>query len=162
MTHMNLLTKHVCYYLAGGKIWFLLFVLSCFSCVRLFVTSWTIAHQAPLSMELSKNTGVGCHSLLHGMFPTQELNPSLLPCKQNLYYLNHQRYVYQVLKKTKNTQIRSWPGSWWVWEEKQLRGGAVQCEIFSISFRYRYTPWKPATTSHRLKLYLRKWGEDCT
>ena len=38
-----------------------------------------VAHQAPLSMELSsKNTGVGCHCLLHGIFPTQESNPSLL------------------------------------------------------------------------------------
>ena len=28
-------------------------VLSCFSCVQLFVTLWTVAHQAPLSMGLS-------------------------------------------------------------------------------------------------------------
>ena len=29
-----------------------------------FVTPWTIAHQAPLSMKFSgKNTGVGCHFL---------------------------------------------------------------------------------------------------
>ena len=32
------------------------------------VTPWTRAHQAPLSMEFSsKNTGVGCHSLLQGI-----------------------------------------------------------------------------------------------
>ena len=29
-------------------------VLSCFSCVQLFAGPWTIAHHAPLSMELSK------------------------------------------------------------------------------------------------------------
>ena len=29
-------------------------VLSCFSRVQLFVTPWTIAHQAPLSMEFSR------------------------------------------------------------------------------------------------------------
>ena len=29
-------------------------VLSCFSCVQLFVTSWTIAHRAPLSMGFSR------------------------------------------------------------------------------------------------------------
>ena len=29
-------------------------MLSRFSCVRLFVTLWTIAHQAPLSMEFSR------------------------------------------------------------------------------------------------------------
>ena len=32
----------------------LLYVLSCFSCVSLFATPWTIAHQAPLSVELSR------------------------------------------------------------------------------------------------------------
>ena len=29
-------------------------VLSCFSCVQLFVTLWSVAHQAPLSMGLSR------------------------------------------------------------------------------------------------------------
>ena len=37
-----------------------------------------------------KNTEVGCHSLLQGIFPTQGLNPSLLHCRQILYYLTHQ------------------------------------------------------------------------
>ena len=36
-------------------------------------------HQAPLSMDsLGKNTGVCCHALLQGVFPTQGLNPHLL------------------------------------------------------------------------------------
>ena len=38
-----------------------------------------IACQAPLSMGFpSKNTGVGCHALLQGIFPTQGSNPRLL------------------------------------------------------------------------------------
>ena len=37
-----------------------------------------------------KNTGVGCHSLLQGIFPTQGSNPGLLHCSQMLYCLNHQ------------------------------------------------------------------------
>ena len=37
-----------------------------------------------------KNTGVGCHSLLQGIFPTQELNPGLPHCSQMLYCLSHQ------------------------------------------------------------------------
>ena len=42
-------------------------------------TPWIIAHQAPLSMKFySKKTGVGCHFLIQGIFPTQGLNPSLL------------------------------------------------------------------------------------
>ena len=37
-----------------------------------------------------KNTGVGCHSLLQGIFPTQGPNLGLLHCKQILYCLSHQ------------------------------------------------------------------------
>jgi len=42
------------------------------------------------SDSLSKNTGVGCHSLLQGIFLTQNrLNPGLLHCRQILYHLSH-------------------------------------------------------------------------
>ena len=37
-----------------------------------------------------KNTGVSCHSLLQGTFPTQGSNLGLRQCKQILYHLNHQ------------------------------------------------------------------------
>jgi len=37
-----------------------------------------------------KNTGVGCHALLQGIFPTQGSNPGLLHCRWILYYLSHQ------------------------------------------------------------------------
>ena len=53
-------------------------VLSYFNCDSVFATLWTIAHQVPLSMgSPGKNTGVGCHFLLQGIFLTQGLNP---PC----------------------------------------------------------------------------------
>ena len=39
-----------------------------------------LAHQVPLSWDFtSKNTGVGCHFLLQGIFLTPGLNPRLLP-----------------------------------------------------------------------------------
>ena len=37
-----------------------------------------------------KNTGVGCHALLQGMFPTQGSNPGLPQCRLIFYHLNHQ------------------------------------------------------------------------
>ena len=40
--------------------------------------------------SLGKNTGVGCHALLQGIFPTQELNWGLLHCRQILYQLSYQ------------------------------------------------------------------------
>ena len=40
--------------------------------------------------SLGKNTGVGCHALLQGIFPTQGLNPGLPYCRQILYHLSSQ------------------------------------------------------------------------
>ena len=37
-----------------------------------------------------KNTGVGCHALLQGTFPTQGSNPGHPHSRQTLYHLNHQ------------------------------------------------------------------------
>ena len=37
-----------------------------------------------------KNTGVGCHAFLQGIFPIQESNPGLLHCRQILYQLSYQ------------------------------------------------------------------------
>ena len=37
-----------------------------------------------------KNTGVGCHALLQGIFSTQRSNPGLLHCRWIFYHLSHQ------------------------------------------------------------------------
>ena len=91
--------------------------LSRFGHVQFFVTPWTVALQVPLSgclqlcpilcdpMDCSppgsslcpwdspgKDTGVGYHALLQGIFATQELDPyllHLLHCSQLLYPLSH-------------------------------------------------------------------------
>ena len=64
------------------------------SCPDSFVTPWIVAHQSLLSMGFS--TGVGCHFLLQGIFPTQQLNPGLLLCGQTLYRLSHQGSPFKV------------------------------------------------------------------
>ena len=46
-----------------------------------------------------KNSGVGCHFLLQGIFPTQGLNPGLLHCRQMLYHLSHQGRCVQRAKR---------------------------------------------------------------
>ena len=54
-------------------------VLSHFSCIWLFATLWTVACQAPCPWDSpGKNTGVGCHARLQGIFLTQGLNLHLL------------------------------------------------------------------------------------
>ena len=53
--------------------------------VGLLATPWTVAYQAPLSMGFSRQgTGVGCHFLLQGIFPTQGPNLGLLHSRQTL------------------------------------------------------------------------------
>ena len=56
------------------------------------VNLWTVAFQAPLSIGIfpGKSTGVGCQSLLQGIFLTQGLNPGVLHCRWILYHLSHQ------------------------------------------------------------------------
>ena len=70
---------------------FILCTLTCFSCVQLFVTLWTVACQALLSMEFSRQE---YWSLLpfasSGIFPTQGLNVGVLHCRHILYHLSHQ------------------------------------------------------------------------
>ena len=64
----------------------------------------TLQHHGPYSLWNSpgQNTGVGSHSLLQGILPTQESNWGLLHCRWILYQLSYQ--VLQVKKKSKSRQ----------------------------------------------------------
>ena len=69
--------------------------------VQLFVTPWTVACILRPWDFLGKSTGVGCHFLLQGIFPTQGSNPGLPHCRQTLYHLSHQgspQYYRTLLK----------------------------------------------------------------
>ena len=64
------------------------------SCVRLFVTPWIVARQAPLSMGILQArilewVLVARQVLLQGIFPTQGSNADLPHCRQILYQLSH-------------------------------------------------------------------------
>ena len=50
-----------------------------------------------------QNTGVGSHSLLQGLFPTQGWNPGLSYCGQILYQLSHQGSPHLCLKVHRNS-----------------------------------------------------------
>ena len=55
------------------------------------VTLWTVAHQALCPWDFpGRNTRVGCHFLLQGIFPTQGSNSCLPHCRWILYHLNYQ------------------------------------------------------------------------
>ena len=54
------------------------------------VTPQTVSCQAPLSMGFpSKNTGISCHFLLQGIFPTQGSNLSFLHWQADYLPLCH-------------------------------------------------------------------------
>ena len=58
--------------------------------VRLFVTPWTVAYQAPPPMGFSRQESWSGLPFPREIFPTQGLNPGLPHCRQTLYYLSHQ------------------------------------------------------------------------
>ena len=92
-------------------------VLSCFNCVQLSATPWTVTHQAPLSVGFSRqNTRVGCHALHQGIFLTQGMNPCflrLLPCLAGSLPLmplgqsNQRRESYKTLAFKEIEPVRS-------------------------------------------------------
>ena len=51
---------------------------------------WNPSGSSVHGNSAGKNTGVGCNSLLQGLFPIQGLNLGLLHCRQILYCLSHQ------------------------------------------------------------------------
>ena len=66
------------------------------SCLTLCNPMDCIAHQPPLEEEWNspgKNSGVGSHSLLQGIFLSQELNRGLLHCRQIRYRLSHHMFT---------------------------------------------------------------------
>ena len=75
------------------------------SSVWLFVTPWTVVH--------GKNTGMGSHSLLQGIFPTQGSNPGFPHCGQILYHLSHEGSPRILEWVAYHFSSRSpWPKNW--------------------------------------------------
>ena len=92
------------------SVWFLLYIFShrfFFWVISVFMNKWSKWSHSVMSDSLrphwlwptrllhpwdfpGKSTGVGCHCLLHRIFPTQGSNPSPPHCRQMLYHLSHQ------------------------------------------------------------------------
>ena len=67
--------------------------------VRLFATPWTVAHQAPQSMEFSRQeywNGLPFPS--PGDLPNPGINPSLPHCRQMLYRVDHNK-LWKIFKE---------------------------------------------------------------
>ena len=86
------------------------------------MTLWTVAHQAPLSLEFSKQEyWVACHSLLQGIFLTQGLNLGLLHCRWILYL-----WVSKEAQVVSNFLLLQ-TMLWWISGGASGKGSACQC-----------------------------------
>ena len=82
-------------------------------------TPWTVTHQAPVSVGCSRQeSGVGCHFLLQGIFPTREANPCLLHWQVDALLLSHPasreldgRCLFAICLVIREKQIR-WSSQW--------------------------------------------------
>ena len=71
--------------------WITTFIIHGSQHTRLFMTSWTEAHQIPLSMGFSKkNSQEESHSLLQGIYLSRDQTQVFLHCRWILYHLRHQ------------------------------------------------------------------------
>ena len=59
-----------------------------------------------------KNAGVGSHSLLQEIFPTQGLNPGVLHCKEILYHLNYQESPIQFSSVQSLSRVQLFATPW--------------------------------------------------
>ena len=62
-----------------------------------------------------KNTGMGCHALLQGIFLTQGLNRGLLHCRRILYHLSHQGSP-----RPSGTRLIRTAVTWLIWAVSEL------------------------------------------
>ena len=95
------------------------------SCLTL-LTSRTVAHRRLLCSWNSpgKNTGVGCHFPLQGIFPSQYLNLCLLHHSRILYQLSHQGNPWYLGQEEEHRSFCP-TSSPWLWWFAQVETAAV-------------------------------------
>ena len=73
-----------------------------------FAAPWMVAARLFCPWDSpGKNTGVGCYSLLQGIFPTQGSKPGLLHCRHILYCLSHQESPICIIYRFYNRKRKS-------------------------------------------------------
>ena len=116
------------------------------SCVQLFATPWTVAHQASLSMGFSgKNAGLFCHFLFQGIFPTQGLNPHLLS------HLHSRHTLYHWAQGSPNKNITTHLKILYVWTYILILGETHNHHSLSLSIPHTH---KYTHTPHSMKCYF--------
>ena len=133
--------------------------------VRLFATPWTVACTRLLHPWdfLDKSTGVGCHFLLQGIFPTQGSNPGLPHCRQTLYHLSHQ----EAIKRSKFCHLQQCGLTHSVCLMKEVRQRKTNtvcilshmCGIWK-QYKQKKIAKQKQTHRYRSQINCYQWGED--
>ena len=82
-----------------------------------------------------KNTGVGFHVLLQGIFLTQGSNPCLLHCRRILYHLSHRGSPH--CNKLDSLLLQAWLRVTWTKEGHDDVSNADWCSAHSHKFRLK-------------------------
>ena len=88
-----------------------------------FIYLWSHGLYGPQSSP-GQNTGVGCLSLLQGIFPTQGSNPGLPHCRQFLYLLSHKGSP-RILEWASLSLLQ------WIFPFQELNWGLLHC-VYSL------------------------------
>ena len=118
----------------------------------LFATPWTVACQAPLSMEISKPEYWNGYSFIQGIFPTQGSNSGLPHYRWIFYLLSHQgspktlEWVAYPFSRGPS-QPRNW-----------TRSPALQA--VSLPAEPPGKPWKCQESSPKSFLTVHKWPSE--
>ena len=82
-----------------------------------------------------KNTGVGCHFLLRGIFPTQGSNQGLSCFRQILYHLSHQGSYAGKMKVRRRSKVQGTVNNL-MWLQHRVRGKCEYLILCSLLFSY--------------------------
>ena len=129
------------------------------SCVQLYdrmdcrLPSFSVHGDSP-----GKNTGVGCHALLQGIFPTQGLNPGLPHCRWICYHLSLQG-------KPKNTGVSSLSPLQGIFPTQELNQALLHGRRILNQMSYQGNPIsvyrkkrKKGTSLSRVQLFATPWA----
>ena len=114
------------------------------SCDQLFATPWTLPTRLLCPWKFpGKNTGVGCHFLLQGIFSSQGSNPHLLHCQVGSLPLSHQGSLHSA----------AWLHT--KWHSCTLKRGCWKIlgfNYFNSFLFYREANWGPEIGSNSAKV----------
>ena len=80
----------------------------------------------------------GLHALLQGIFSTQGLNGSLLPCRQILYQLSYHGSLIQIFKRDESSEALSILRAFFKGKKKRKkRGGGIRMQYYEYKIRYK-------------------------